>query len=380
MGRSLRPLVTLVSGGSIGIGLAAPKLLPLLATFKRAPRVIDSPERLDVGAFVTLLTSREQAFYQRPALVSPYGWHEWGMYIGPAFALVVLIACLFVPGAEVAWLKAIALLFVALGFGSFHEYAPWTLLHAHAPVFRSQHVPSRFLYPAMLVLGIIAAKGIDRIVERHDARIPWLDAFLAACVFVGALDVASVAQKPMKDAMWMVAPDDIPRSAPFRYVDNPIYNYRRRDWAAPMYLSMLGNTGVLNCYGAPPFEGKGALSPYDRRFRGDVFLDGGGSATVSHWSPNQVEIESDAATDGELLVYNMNFDPGFSARVTTNGNATTVPAMSTDDRVSVHVPAGRSVVVFQYSPPRMGIGIAMAVVTVGALALAMWLERRRRMA
>ena len=40
--------------------------------------------------------------------------------------------------------------------GSFHKYAPWPLLH-HFPVFQSQHVPSRWMYPALLLLLAVTA-------------------------------------------------------------------------------------------------------------------------------------------------------------------------------------------------------------------------------
>src|SRR5262249_43478929 len=89
--RSPRPLATLALVGALAIGLAAPKLLPMVSVFQKAPRVIDSTESLGLGAFFTLLTSHDQGFGSRPAPTSPYGWHEWGMYIGLP-GLFVLVA------------------------------------------------------------------------------------------------------------------------------------------------------------------------------------------------------------------------------------------------------------------------------------------------
>src|SRR6185436_1422831 len=110
--------------------LAAPKLFPLLDGFRKAPRHIASTETLDLGLLWTMLTSRDQGFGARPAKVVAYGWHEWGLYIGLAGALVLTAAFVFVRGRRETSLRVVAFLFVLLGFGAFHKEAPWTLLHA----------------------------------------------------------------------------------------------------------------------------------------------------------------------------------------------------------------------------------------------------------
>ena len=103
---SARPLATLAILGALGVGLAAPKLLPLLDGFGKAPRLIESTEVLDPGGLIAILTSRDQGFSSRPARVTPYGWHEWGLYIGAPFALVLLAGFVFASGKREAWLKA----------------------------------------------------------------------------------------------------------------------------------------------------------------------------------------------------------------------------------------------------------------------------------
>ncbi len=369
--RSLRPLLLLAAGGLAAIGLAAPKLLPLLDTFSQDPRLIASKERLDLGALVTMLTHPKQPFYGRPARVRPYGWHEWGIYISSAGVAILSLAMLLVRGKREQLLKLVGVLLLLLGFGAFHPSAPWTLLHAHAPLFKSQHVPSRFLYPAVLVLSVVAASGVGRFIDRRARRLPWLDFVLALAVCVIAVDVALVAQQPMRQAMWMQAPD-IPAGRSFHFERNPPFHYKKRDWAGPMLLSMMANTGVLNCYGVPRAKGfkPGAVAKRDRRrYRGEAHLRdlGGraaaGVAVVEHWSPNEVRIKLDGAKAGSLLVYNMNYRRGWSSDVG--------PAEPFRGAVAVRLPPATSSVVLSYRPPGLWWGLWACLLTVGVL-VASW--------
>jgi hypothetical protein len=370
--RSLRPLLALAAIGLLGAALSAPKLLPMLDSFSKAPRLIESKETLDLGALLTMLTSRDQAFGSRPARVHPYGWHEWGIYVSVAGALVMAFGALVVQGRRATALKVTGAVLGLLGFGAFHPAAPWTLLHQWVPIFKSQHVPSRFLYPAVLVFSLVAAIGIGRAVSRRSIRWPWLDAVAAALVTVLAIDVASVAHKPMANAMWMVAPQ-ITRRDDFHFEKEPPFHYKKRDWVGPMYLAMLGNTGVLNCYGTPPFDRKGALASSDPAFRGEVHVEGGGTAQLRQWSPNAAAVEVRAAPEGAVLVYNMNFDEGWSAEVDDHATASgSARPFDRDHRIAVRVPAGDSLVRLRYRPPRLWLGMAIGAAAIAAL----WLLRR----
>src|SRR5262249_42846099 len=112
--RSIRPLATLAVLGLLGVALSAPKPFPLLDGFGKAPRLIESTEALSPGALLALLTSRDQGFGSRPAPVPAYGWHEWGMYISTAGALLLLLGVVFVPGRREAALKRAGVVFFVL--------------------------------------------------------------------------------------------------------------------------------------------------------------------------------------------------------------------------------------------------------------------------
>jgi hypothetical protein len=368
--RSARPLTTLLLSGLLGIGLSAPKLLPLLDGFGKAPRIIESKETMDLGAFYTMLTSRDQGFFSRPARVAPYGWHEWGIYIGAAGFFVLLVGFIFVEGRREAALKSLGVLFVTLGFGAFHPEAPWTLLHRFAPVFRSQHVPSRFLYPAVFVLALVAAAGLGRVIVRRSLASPWLDLAAALVVMVIGIDIALVAQKSMAAAMWMRVPEGIPHDRPFHFEQEPPFHYKKRDWASPIYLAMLGNTGVINCYGTPPFERKGARPVTDPRYRGEVHIEGEGAARIVAWSPNRVVVDVEAASPGALLVYNMNYDEGWRANAG--------PAIAFENAVATRVAGGSSRITLFYRPPFFFVGLLLGALTAAILVGLYRREARER--
>ncbi len=375
--RSVRPLWLLALGGLIGLGLSAPKLLPILDTFSTDPRLIPSGERLSLGAFVTLLTDPNQRFYSRPAKVSPYGWHEWGMYISSAGLALLALGVVFVEGRRERAYKAVGLLLLVLGFGAFHKFAPWTLLHQHVPVFKSQHVPSRFLYPAVLLLALVAAAGIGRIVDRRRRRHPWLDLALTAVVSLLALNVAQVAQKPMRDAMWMQAPD-IPAGRSFHFSVNPPFQYKKRDWAGPMLLSMMANTGVLNCYGVPRAKGWtwAAAARGRRGYRGEAYLEGGAKAEVAQFSPNQIRVSLPAAAAGDVLVLNMHHRSGWHAEVSAGAlGQRELEVRPLRRLIAAQLPAGAREVTFWYRPPGLLLGLGLCSVTIGLLTLLWWRRR-----
>lgn len=376
--RSLRPLTTLASVGGLGVLLSAPKLAPMIDTFLKYPRLIESKEALSLDTFVALLTSRDQAFGSRPARIPAYGWHEWGMYIGWAgLSALVLGLALALRERRARPLVGIGALLTVLGFGAFHEAAPWTLMHAYVPMFQSQHVPSRFLYPALLVLALVAAMGWDRWLHRASLGRRWLDVALGLGLLGVGLDVASVAQKPMTQAMWMVAPK-LDGERPFSHSKAPPFNYLRRDWAGPVYLAMLGNTGVLDCYGTPPFDRRGARAKTDPRYRGEVEVVGQGSARLDRWTPNEATIALENAASGDVLVYNMNFDEGWSVELTGNAGTSRVASENRDDRLAVTLPADVRQARFVYTPPNLGLGLGLGALGLGLVGWLVARERRER--
>jgi len=366
--QSPRPLLALAIAGVIAIGLGAPKLLAIMDRLDRVPRLIESREVIGLADLLVMFTAPDQHFGVHPVRTPAYNWHEWGIYIGPVGVAVLCVAVIFAHGNRGQPLKITALLLLLLGFGAFHENAPWTLLH-QMPVFSSQHVPSRWHYPMLLLLGLAFLTVVGPHVDRLLERVPALDLLLLLPLALICADIGRVARQPFEQAFWMEKPDQIPALPLFEHHSNGPINYLRRDWAPPMLLSMMANTGVIKCYGVDPRFKPGAVAADAPGYRGRTYIAGGaGNAELTDWSPNHADVRVTGARAGALVVYDMNFDPSWRA----NGE----PALDYDGQVAMRLTGDTPQVKFRYFPRTLKYSLPLCLLTVAG---AVWGIRRPKM-
>jgi hypothetical protein len=343
----------------------------MLHELPRFRRLIASNEADTLQTLWLALTQRAPMSRVKPAFHLEYRWLEYGMYVSVAGVVVLGLAAILVWGRRETPLKIIGLLFVVLGLGSFHAAAPWRLLHDHVPFFASEHVPTRFWYPALLLLLLVAASGVGRLVASR----PWLDAIAATLVLLMALDVAFVSRAAMTGSMGLTAPPIVPEDT-FHHGQRSSFHYKPGEWATPMYLPMLANQGVIGCYGTPDLAQVGALAVSDARFQGEAFVAAADSpvdaapvatARVAEWSPNRVTLAFDEARAGSTVVYNMNYDDGWRA---DDG-----PVADVGGRVAVTLARPTNAVTLRYRPRLLVPGLLMAL---GALAVLFALFHRER--
>jgi hypothetical protein len=381
--RSARPVVVAIASGLLGFGLSAPKLVPVLEVVRRFPRLVESTETMDLHAFVVMFTSRDQTFGSRPAAVSPYGWHEWGIYIGwVAFAALVLGVAL-ARGPRETPFKVVGLILVLIGFGAFHEYAPWSLMHKSLPIFKSQHVPSRWLYPATLVLGVVFGSLLERGLRwLRGARPLGEVVLLAGAAWVG-WDVASVARTGM--AMFAShMPTTAMKTAEFHTEAHVTaeYGYDGVSYGPPSLPTEIANVGQIDCMIFPGLgvfakdehgviKGMGAKGRGDPGYKGEVYTASGkGHAELVRFTPNTMTVHVDDVTPGDLLVLNQNWDPGWRA----DGK----PAVAFHDAVAIPIARSNQTVLFRYRPSYWGISLVLCAGTVGGIGFAFWRRRLRR--
>jgi hypothetical protein len=376
--RSYRPILVELTSGVIALGLAAPKLLPVLDVIRRFPRLTDSPESLELGTFVKLFTSRN------PVAASPWGWHEYGIYVGWVVVSVMIVGGLLGRGVRETPLKWAACAILLLGFGSFDPHAPWPLLR-HLPIFKSQHVPSRWLYPGLLLLLVVSAAFLERILRRTGSARGWLEvAILGANAWV-AYDIGRVAREPMTHAFSNHLPPIVESLGPFRtevHLPPELATGYARDWAPPALPAEIANIGTIDCGVFSGLHnqyrdangrtaGLGARGRTDPAYHGEVFIpEGAGQATITSFTPNEVTVQVTGATTGEHVVLNQNWDAGWRA----NGSQ----VLDWADTIGAEVSAPQATIVFRYRPRFWYTGLAMFIATVAGIGCASFYRRRFR--
>ncbi|HEY6079427.1 MAG TPA: hypothetical protein VIW29_11520 [Polyangiaceae bacterium] len=386
--RSWRPATRLVLLALCAVGLAAPKLFAVALDFGERPRLVPSTEAIGLDVLWQALTAREQTPGSRPAATPRWGWHEYGMYIGVVPALMLALGLGWpAPRRELA-LRFSGLLALLLGFGAFHDLAPWTLLH-RLPVFDSQHVPTRWLYPALLLLGVTLAAVVGRSLEQAVRRLAWgpggqlrLElALLAGCLLL-AVDIGREASFPLEHAFWM-KPRAVAAAREFVQYERPPppLQYRRRDYAPEALPAMLAGVGVLQCtlhaslnIWAPQAAdsrpiGMGAWGNESPRYRGEAYTASGvGTAQIVAFSPSRVEVEVQGVRAGERVILNQNFDPGWRV----NGRA----SEPFENAISTRLTAPSERLSFVFRPRGLHTGLWALGLTLALLGA--WAAYRRR--
>ncbi|CAN5758478.1 hypothetical protein BH09MYX1_BH09MYX1_31320 [soil metagenome] len=377
--KSARPIGIAAAGGLLSFALAAPKLLPVLDMLRRFPRLIESTETMDLGGFVGVFTVKEG---QPHPMVGPWGWHEFGIYTGwiPFIAMIGgLLLSRSTRERALAWAGGACLL---LSFGRFHEYAPWALFHDHLPIFKSQHVPSRWQHPAVLVLMAVTISAIDRRLPR---RRRWLfEIPLLALGLYVAQDIGIEAQKPMVGALTRPPPSVTESIGPFHTENVAPANlrYNDDDWAPPTLPAMMANVGLVDCSAFPGLNvylkdssgrvpGMGAHGKGSPEYRGEVYMASGvGYAAIESFTPNRIIVHYDGATPGDRLIVNQNWDPGWSSSAG--------PIIDSDHLTSVALTQPSGEVVFRYRPRFFVAGVAILVLTLVGLVLLRRTSRRKK--
>jgi len=368
--RSWRPLGITVGGGLFAFAFSAPRLLPIVDMLRRYPRLVDSNETMDLAAFVGIFTAKTGD--PRP-MVGPWGWHEYGDYVGWVAFAIMMVAPFVARRARERALVVCGVVSIVLAFGRFHHDAPWGILHDYVPIFESQHVPSRWLYPVSLLLGLAAFAAFERVLARQKRRALLEVALLFLGAYV-ALDVCLESQRPLVGALQRPPPrvenDSFgafhqEKSAP------PPLRYAESDWAPPSYPSMIAGVGVIECSTFPGLHsyyrnkdgtmpGLGAKGKGEPQYRGETFFaTGNGFASIVSWTPNAVVVHYSNASPGDALVMNQNWDPGWSA----GGHA----AIDWDSTVATRVESSSGEITFRYRSRFFLLGLFITLATLAGL-------------
>ncbi len=372
--RSWRPILYAIGGGLLSFAFSAPRLLPLMDMLRRFPRLVDSTETMSVEQIVGVFTAKEGHY---PG-VGPWGYHEFGIYVGWTPFVLMLVGLFFAARARERGLRLAGAFALVLGFGRFHDWSPWGFLHDYVPVFESQHVPSRWLYPMALLLSVAGAAIVERFLARQTRR-NWLEVGVLALGMWVCADVAIEAQHPLVGAF--IRTLHVKESTGDFHMESTVradLRYDGSDWAPPSLGPMMANIGAKECSTFPGLHtyywakggtpGLGAKGRDEPGYHGEVYTASGvGTAGIVTWSPNVVVVAVEGVQPGDLVVLNQNWDPGWRASGAASGNVDYKSA------AAAKLERGSGEVVFRYVPRFFWLGCLIFLVTIIGL---IWVPRR----
>jgi hypothetical protein len=227
-------------------------------------------------------------------------------------------------------------------------------------VYRSLRVPSRFLYPATVLLALVVGRGLADLrallLDRRPRR-TLVRAFVAAeCALALAVIVDLVAVNSPR--IQAGADPELPTgraSAAFHQEGGGDY------WRWPTYP--VRGVGTPVCYVA--FD----WTPAPQLWLGEgpqqrVEPAEGGTARALEWTPNALRFEVDLARPATLVV-NQNTDSGWTASVGTVDRAQAL--------LAVALPAGRHTVTLTHAVRGLRAG---ALFTLLGILASVWIIRR----
>jgi hypothetical protein len=265
--------------------------------------------------------------------------------------------------------RLLGVLFALLGMGAFAKYAPWSLLHK-IPPFASQHVPTRFMLMGLLFSGIDAAATFGALLDGFLRRFPrlkahyrWFDTALLIGVVMICHPMFNVSRQPIAHTferrMLPITPAErFQHAEPTAEID-----YEPSHWFGAVLPAMFANIGAdSECHTVPRPE-IGAIMKESKRYRGEAyFRKSPGNAEVVHFTPNSAEVKFYGSRPDSVLVYNMNYHPGWYAN--------DEPAINVRNAVGYRVSESSGTVRFTYRPPGLTVGLAIGAVFVFVLAWA----------
>jgi len=286
--------------------LAAVRLLPALHYLREHPRLEPLDDGLGIGEVFSFWTTRTHA---RRMLGHRYVWPEYDDYVGvvPVVLMLagVLVALFARDGArrERRIDLAVFATLVWCALGRIHGPALAMLLHA-LPVFRSLRVPSRFLGPAMVGFGLLAAGALAagrRTLEKRGSRLLRAALALELALVVGvAVDICLTNQRVMQQGLDPRMPQT---RASADFFQNTGADYGR----LPTFP--VDGFGTRGCYVALEWkpapgitDGRGAQARLEPPTAGTI--------VEKRWSPNRLDFDVQLDAPATLIV-NQNYETGW---------------------------------------------------------------------
>ena len=368
MTRRWQPLGIALVFVAAGLAYSAPKLLPV-SLFVTGERFWDTrnptehPDRMTLEMVTRTYLNPDQDL--RTKLDQQrHGWHEYGNYIGPASAFLLmagLLVAVWGRRAPDAWFgRALALtagfLFV-LSLGEFSAWAPASLLK-HVPLFSSFRIPSRYTIPFLL----FGAIGLGWVVRGFslETRSRAVQAVVGVLCIGLAAHLISV-NRGQFTGVFTVAPFD----TTFRWMAGPSEGMTTDAQSSaytptsPMLRSLVTNRFFYYCYESLQ------LVRVTNPEQPTLFSEGGATITETAFTPNRIDFAVFGSAAPSRLYLNYNWGPGWTSAA---GEIDHTP-----ERIASVVlrPGQTGRYSFAFVPPGLWAGSAILLAALG-LSVVVW--------
>jgi hypothetical protein len=372
LARRWRPLVVVVLFVAAGLAFSAPKLLPvsLFVTGDRfwdTRNPTDHPDRMTWELLSHTYLDPDQGLrskfdHQR------HGWHEYGNYIGPFSAGVLVIGLAWVLARRrprehwFGWSLAVTTLALfALSLGEFSTVAPASIA-THLPLFSSFRIPSRYTIPFLLFATMTAGWALASATSRSILTNRSARAALATVCILASVHLISVNRRLFTN-VFTQAPFD----TAFHWMSGP--HAIVTDWesspykpGAPMLRALMDDRSFFYCYESLQLARTAVAEG------GPVIADDKSHIVSTMFTPNRIEFKVLGGAEPSRLSLNQNWSPGWTS---------TAGTVLEPGEAMPHVmlrPGQTGTFVFEFFPRGLIAGTAIFVLAVVAFAAA-WRRR-----
>jgi hypothetical protein len=368
--------------------LAGVRMVPVLHYLREHPRLMPLDDRISLAEVFGFWTT---GTHGRAVAGHQYVWPEYDCYVG------VVPVALMLAGVSFALFgrnldqgrreRRIDLtLFAALvwcALGNVAGPSLFGLLH-RLPIYASLRVPSRFLGPAMVGFGLLAAGALSAgrgVLVRRGAgvRVMRVALLIELGLVAGVvLDVCLTNQRVIQQGI-----DPVLSASPARadFFQNSGASY------AEFATFPVAGFGTRSCY--VPLEWKPAPGLVDGRVpQARLEPPSAGTVEPSSWSPNEIALDVRLASAATVIV-NQNYETGWRAAGAGTVGAFVAPARRFWDvrahpeqlpsqgaigLLAVRLPPGDHHLVLRHRPPGLLLG---ALLSLAGVALGIAIVRRR---
>jgi hypothetical protein len=351
--RNIQPIIRTCTVGLLAILLTAFFTIPTLYQAYEHPRIADTRKHfLPLSGLIDALLNHDPRITALHFDGQDGRWHEYALFIG------IIPLVLFFVGIALFWKKELAILiagFVMLifGLGNVTENAPWNWLHA-LPAFHGFQLPYRFniffIFAAAIFAGLAATFLLKRWNSKHYVR-----AALICLLILGIADIFFVGYRMHATSFPIPAPAVIPEPEFRQFTD---LHKNRTGAYSSMHYNLLSNRGTLNPFDPLPHSSF-AAGFNEPDYRGELYLEGNGTASYALWTPNKLVVHVSVPAQTQLII-NQNYDEGWRV---LDGR----PAQNVRGLLATTVTPSDKEITFRYRTPYWLLGWAVFLATCAGL-------------